>query len=286
MDSTNTSYLDDYERIAQAVRFIEANVTQQPDLRAVADHLHLSEFHLQRLFRRWVGISPKRFLQYLTAEYAKDLLQKNESILNVAYRSGLSGGGRLHDLMINVHAMTPGEYKAAGAGLNISYGVHATPFGQALLAQTARGVCALRFLADDAPLEAHLDDLRTEWPLATFQQDTPRTAETIGRIFSQSEQTSAQPVTLLLKGTNFQLRVWDALLRIPFGGATTYADVAQAIGKPSATRAVGNAVGANPIAYLIPCHRVLRADGGLSGYRWDPTRKRAILGWEAAHAAP
>ncbi len=275
--------MQDYHRIAQAIRYIETNVTQQPDLREIAEHLHLSEYHLQRLFRRWVGISPKRFLQYLTAEYAKDLLQQRHPVLDVAHHTGLSGGGRLHDLMVNIHAMTPGEYKRAGAGLDITYGVHETPFGAALLAQTARGVCALHFLPEDTSLTPLLSALHTEWPLANFQRDEAVTAPTLARIFAPTQHALDQPITLLLKGTNFQVRVWEALLNIPYGSATTYANVAQFIGAPSAARAVGNAVGQNPIAYLIPCHRVLRRDGDLSGYRWDPTRKRAMLGWEAAH---
>ena len=270
--------MNDYQRIAQAIEFISANFRQQPDLSTVAAHVGLSEYHFQRLFRRWAGISPKRFVQYLTADYARSLLDSEHTVLDVAYDAGLSGPGRLHDLMVNVHAVTPGEIRTQGDGLTIQYGVHETRFGDVFIAMTERGIMALRFV-DGAPQSVR-DELQSSWPLAKLVNAPEHTQPVIDHIFADSD--SDEPLTLWLRGTNFQIRVWEALLSIPTGQAATYQQIAQAIGQPDSARAVGSAVGANPVALLIPCHRVLRKSGAVGGYRWGITRKQAILIYEAA----
>jgi AraC family transcriptional regulator of adaptative response/methylated-DNA-[protein]-cysteine methyltransferase len=275
----------DYNLVAEAIVFLERNYQQQPTLDELAAHLHLSPFHLQRLFTRWAGVSPKRFVQYLTASHAKTLLTNAHSVLDATYGSGLSSPGRLHDLMIATEAVTPGEFKRQGIGITIAYGRHATSFGDALVAVTERGICALSFIDDAVPArswQSAVDDLRRRWQAATLVEDATRSAPFAQAAFNQGERQQATPVPLLLKGTNFQLKVWEALLRIPAGAAWSYVDVAKAIGQPSAARAVGNAVGANPIGYLIPCHRVIRQSGIIDGYHWGTTRKKAILAWEAA----
>jgi len=271
--------MSDYERVEQLIRYLDLHFREQPDLATLAAQAGVSEYHLQRIFRRWAGISPKRFLQYLTAGYARERLQQTGSILDAAYDAGLSGPGRLHDLTINVYALTPGEIKAHGDGLVITYGFHDTPFGDALIGITARGVCALSFTAGDRA--AALDALHAEWPAATIQPDPAATQPIIEQIFSPDGRPA---LSLLLKGTNFQVRVWEALLRVPPGALLTYGDLAAQIGQPSASRAVGSAVGQNAIAYLIPCHRVIHRSGAFGSYRWQPARKMAMIGWEAAHA--
>jgi AraC family transcriptional regulator of adaptative response/methylated-DNA-[protein]-cysteine methyltransferase len=274
----------DYMRIAAAIRYIEAHRDNQPSLDAVAAHLHLSPWHFQRLFARWAGISPKRFVQYLTVDHARALLARTTNVLDASLESGLSGPGRLHDLFVHVEAVTPGEYKSGGQGLTIRYGVHASPFGLCQLAITERGICGLSFLEEDGGETARaLALLRAQWPAATLLRDQPATARVMVQVFAVDPLANPQPVHLLLKGTNFQLKVWEALLRIPPGSVTTYENVAQDIQQPTAARAVGSAVGANAIAYLIPCHRVIRKSGLVEGYRWGTVRKKAILGWEAAH---
>ena len=277
---TNVSLSNDYDRIAEAIGYLETNYQAQPSLDDLAAHLHLSPSHVQRLFRRWAGISPKRFVQYLTVEHAKQALADSRSVLDTTYDAGLSSPGRLHDLFVSVEAVTPGEYKQGGAGLCIEYGFHATPFGECLLAATDRGVCALLFV--DGERAETLAALRADWPAAKLAENSTGTAHYMDAIFPHESSTGQRQVTLLLKGTNFQLKVWEALLRIPPGGMTTYSDVARAIDKPGSARAVGRAVATNHIAYIIPCHRVIRSRGQLSDYRWGQTRKRAILGWEAA----
>jgi AraC family transcriptional regulator, regulatory protein of adaptative response / methylated-DNA-[protein]-cysteine methyltransferase len=269
----------DYDRMAQIIDYLHDNFRDQPDLATVAAHVGLSEYHLQRLFRRWAGISPKRYVQYLTAEYARARLQASRDVLTTTYDAGLSSPGRLHDLTVNVYAMTPGEVKAGGADITITTGLHDSPFGECLIATTARGVCALRFVGPDEH-DSALDDLRTEWPHATFTHDEAATQPVIAQIFGGPETPHGIP--LLIQGTNFQIRVWEALLRIPQGALVTYGDVAAALGTPGAARAVGSAIGRNPIAYLIPCHRVIRGNGITGEYRWNATRKRAMIGWEAA----
>lgn len=271
----------DYQLVAQAIEYLDEERMAQPSLEDVAERMGVSPFHLQRVFTRWAGISPKRFLQYLTLEHAKALLAESRPVLDAAYSSGLSGPGRLHDLFVTVEAVTPGEYKAQGAGLTIEYGRHRTPFGECLLAVTERGVCALSFLNGNGWEDA-VADLASRWPGATLEERSEVTGATADRIFTGVRADTDRPLALFLKGTNFQLKVWEALLRIPAGAVSTYADVARLVDSPKASRAVGNAVGGNCIAYLIPCHRVIRSSGAVSSYRWGATRKRVMLGWEAA----
>ncbi len=270
--------MSEYERVEQVIRYLQENFRDQPELKDIADHVGLSEFHFQRLFSRWAGISPKRFLQYMTAEYAKERLRVCQSVLDVAYDAGLSGPGRLHDLTVNVYAMTPGEIKGGGDGLTIAYGCHETPFGECLIGVTDRGVCDLDFVRPDE-CDMALASLRYNWPNARIMQDTYGTQSVIDSIFGEQGQRT---VSLLLKGTNFQIRVWEALVKLPLGSLVTYGDIAQHIGQPTAARAVGNAMGCNPIAFLIPCHRVIQKSGVVDGYRWNTVRKQAIIAWEAA----
>lgn len=269
----------DYDVVAAAIAYLETRFAEQPDLSAVARHVHLSESHFQRVFRRWAGISPKRFLQFLTAEHACRLLAESANVLETSYAVGLSGGGRLHDLMINVHAATPGEIKSQGAGLEIRYGTHDSPFGLAFIATTPRGLCALSFVSPDDP-DLALRELQKRWAGATIVSDDNATRSAARAAFGDGNAE----LSLFLKGTNFQLKVWEALLKIPAGHAITYEDIARHIGQPTALRAVGTAVGQNPIAYLIPCHRVLRKSGVFGDYHWGATRKKAILGWESSAA--
>lgn len=271
----------DYERIAAAIRFIDRNLEDQPTLAAIAAELDLSPLYLQRLFRRWAGVSPKRFLQFLTVEHAKGLLETH-SVLDASLASGLSGPGRLHDHFVALEAVSPGEYKRRGLGLTIRYGVHPSPFGPMLLAVTGRGVCGLFFLPDPADATAELAELQRFWHGAELRADPAATGLVARRLFDLDDKHRNEPLRLLVKGTNFQVNVWKALLRIPPGRLCAYDDVARAVGAPAACRAVGQAVGANPIAYLIPCHRVIRRAGRVGGYRWDPVRKRALIAWEAA----
>lgn len=260
---------------------MEANHQEQPDLDRLARHLGLSPFHFQRLFRRWCGISPKRFLQFLTIQYAKGLLEESRSILDATFESGLSSPGRLHDLFVTVEAVTPGQYKQRGAGLEISYGIHQSPFGDCLLAATERGVCGLAFLGPLGKKEA-LADLASRWPKARFFERPAVTSPIFKAIFPKKAHEGGGKVTLYLAGTNFQLKVWEALLRIPPGRLVSYEDIAGLIGQKEATRAVGAAVGANPISYIIPCHRVIRKIGLFGDYHWGAVRKKAIIGYEAA----
>ncbi|MCW5569402.1 MAG: methylated-DNA--[protein]-cysteine S-methyltransferase [Dokdonella sp.] len=269
----------DYERIARAIAYLRRHTARQPALAEVADHVHLSEHHFQRLFTQWAGVSPKRFLQYLTVEDAKARLAASRNVLDLAGDVGLSGPGRLHDLFVTLEAMSPGEARAGGAGLEIRYGVHDTPFGPCVIAATPRGVCGLHFAEGDGSGEARL---RKDWPEARLIEDRETTALIARRIFDPLAAHAGAPLALLVKGTNFQVQVWRALLRIPPGALSTYGAIAQHLGRPSAARAVGNAVGANPIGYLIPCHRVIRKTGAFSDYHWGRPRKLAMIGWEAA----
>lgn len=272
----------DYVRVEKAIHYLEENFRRQPQLEEVARAAGLSEYHFQRLFRRWVGVSPKRFLQVLTAEHARGLLRGQRSVLDAAYEVGLSGGGRLHDLMVAVDAVTPGEVRRLGSGLVVRHGVHPTPFGDALVAVTDRGICGLDFLQEGGE-PAALEELRACWPQATLCEDPETTAPLAERVFHGATPGARLP--LFLGGTNFQVKVWEALLRIPAGFVVSYGEVAELAGVPGAMRAVGTAVGRNPVAYLIPCHRVIRKSGALGEYRWGTTRKRALLGWEAARTA-
>ncbi len=274
---------EDYGRMEKAILFLEQNYHRQPELREVAESIHLSEFHFQRLFRRWAGISPKRFIQYMTLEHAKRLLDASRSVLDAAYDAGLSSPGRLHDLFVNIEAMTPGDYKSQGAGLPIGYGFHATPFGECLLAVTERGICGLGFV-DAGGRAAVLGEYQSRWPLAAWEENPRLTQPYIRRIFGGASSNGDRPITLHLQGTNFQIKVWEALLKIPMGAVVSYEDLAIRVCSPRATRAVGSAVGKNPIAFLIPCHRVIRKAGGIGGYHGGVTRKKAMLIWEAARA--
>lgn len=269
----------DYERIARAIAFIAERVGEQPTLEAVAAHVHLSPFHFQRLFCRWAGTSPKRFLQVLTVERAKGLLEASRSLLEVSEELGLSSSSRLYDHFVHLEAMTPGEYRGGGLGLVIDYGFHATPFGWALLGLTPRGVCCLDFFEGPASLAAA--GLRARWPQAVCRSAPEVTQAVVDRLFG-SPAAGAVPLALHVGGTNFQVSVWKALLRIPPGNVASYRQVAEAIGRPGAARAVGAAVGANPVAVLIPCHRVIRETGELGGYRWGIARKSALHCWEVA----
>lgn len=271
----------DYRRVEQAILFLEANFREQPSLDEIAASVDLSKFHFQRLFKRWAGISPTQFVRFLTVEYAKDRLRDSQTVLDATFDAGLSSPSRLHDLFVTFEAMTPGEYKEQGEGLEIAYGFHATPFGEALLATTARGICALHFVPD-GDRSTVLRALRERWPRATLVEDGAQTQPLIERIFGPANNGVRQPFHLLLQGTNFQVKVWQALLAIPPGSVTSYGDLAAAIGRPRAARAVGAAVGRNPIAYLIPCHRVITHAGEAHRYRWGTARKKAMLAWEAA----
>jgi len=269
----------DYERIARAIEYLRRHAAEQPDLAAVARHVHLSEHHFQRLFTRWAGVSPKRFLQYLTVEHAKSRLAQTGNVLDLTADVGLSGPGRLHDLFVTLEAMSPGEMRAGGAGLKIRFGIHESPFGACLIAVSPRGICGLHFVENQAAAVALL---RRDWPHAALAPDAGGTVSLARRIFDPLAAQRMQPLALLVRGTNFQIQVWRALLRLPFGSIATYRSIAAQIGHPSAARAVGNAIGANPIAWLIPCHRVIRGSGTFGRYRWGENRKAAILGWEAA----
>ncbi|MFM4706545.1 bifunctional transcriptional activator/DNA repair enzyme AdaA [Aeromonas caviae] len=272
--------MSDYARIADAIRFIASQVARQPTLDEIAAHVHLSPFHFQRLFSRWAGVTPKRYLQVLTLERAKALLQESRPLLEVADTLGLSSGSRLYDHFVQLEAVTPGEYKQRGAGLVIDHGVHDTPFGKAFVALTPRGVCNFSFLDDQAP-QTPLSALAHSWPKAELREAPSRTQEVIHTMFDGSK-TPNRPISLHVSGTNFQISVWRALLAIPPAKVVSYAQVASAVGNPKAARAVGLAVGANPVALMIPCHRVIQQNGRLGGYHWGETRKQAIHAWEAA----
>lgn len=270
-----------YERIAKVIRYIDEHRTEQPRLATLAKAAGLSEFHFHRLFSRWAGTTPKAFLKFVTGVHAKTLLRDSRDVLTAALEAGLSGPGRLHDLLVSVEGVTPGEYKARGAGLEIRYGFHETAFGRALIGMTARGVCHLTFL-DAAGREKSLADLAKKWPKAALRRDQAGTAAAVRRIFGRK---AGAKVPVVLSGTPFQIKVWEALLRVPPGGATSYGELAKAVGRPKAARAVGAAVGANRVGYLIPCHRVLRGTSALGGYRWGAARKCAILAWEDARSS-
>jgi AraC family transcriptional regulator of adaptative response/methylated-DNA-[protein]-cysteine methyltransferase len=272
-----------YERVARAIAFLQAHHREQPDLAAVARAAHLSPHHFQRVFTRWAGISPKRFLQFLTLEHARQRLAAATAVLDAALDAGLSGPGRLHDLFVSLEAVTPGEFKTRGAGLVIRYGWHETPFGVCLLGVTARGVCWLSF-AEDWSGRAAVREMQAHWSGAMWVEAPAATAPVAARIFSRAHRAGPAPLSVLVRGTNFQLQVWRALLRVPAGAVVTYRGLGELLGVPRAARAVGGAVGDNPVAWLIPCHRVIRADGAPGGYRWGSPRKQAMLAWEAARA--
>ena len=274
----------DYGRIAAALNYVARHYTNQPELAEIAAHAGLSDYHFQRLFTRWVGISPKKFLQYITLAHAKERLTQSISVLDAALEVGLSGPGRLHDLFISYEAMTPGEYKQRGRGLTIRYGFHPTPFGECLIMLTERGICGFAFVVE-GKREDTLSGLASRWGHARLVNDPQGTRATAECTFAPCGARKGPSLPLLLCGTPFQIKVWEALLRIPVGALTTYEDLSFALGyRGRANQAIGQAVGANPVAYLIPCHRVIRKSGLMGGYHWGVERKLAMIGWEAVQA--
>lgn len=274
----------DYDVVRRAIAHIRGNWRAQPDIEAVAAAAGVSSAELHHLFRRWCGLTPKAFLQALTLNHARELLRSSASVLDAAYEVGLSGPGRLHDLFVTHEAMSPGEWKAGGEGLTITYGFHPSPFGTALVMTTPRGLAGLA-LADPGKERAALADMRARWPHAKYVEDFAATAPTARRIFDPALWRPEQPLRVVLIGTDFEVRVWEKLLNVPIGRLTTYSDLAARAGAPKAARAVGAAVGKNPICFVVPCHRVIGKNGDLTGYHWGLTRKRAMLGWEAGAVA-
>ncbi len=275
---------DDYRRIAKAIQFIEDHFQDQPNLDQIAASVHLSRYHFDRLFKRWAGISPKQFLQFLTLEYTKQQLAESKSLLDTSLEAGLSGPSRLHDLFVTFEAMTPGEFKNQGCGLSITYGFCPSPFGACLLATTPRGICHLGFVDAHHRSEAR-DALFHMWPDAVFNEAGAQVAPIAREIFHPAPLENPRPFNLHLRGTNFQINVWKALVCIPAGRVVSYQDIAVLIGRPKAFRAAANAIAINPVAYLIPCHRVIAKSGKIHRYRWGALRKKAIIGWEAARRA-
>ncbi|MHA4847608.1 bifunctional helix-turn-helix domain-containing protein/methylated-DNA--[protein]-cysteine S-methyltransferase [Flavitalea antarctica] len=272
-----------YQRIATAIAYIRNNFREQPDLDKVAAEIHLSPFHFQKMFSEWAGVSPKKFLQYLTVEHAKNILRQNKATnADVAFETGLSGTGRLHDLFISIEGMTPGEYRNGGQDLLINYSFAASPFGRVLTGSTSKGICFMAFADEDATA---LESLKLKFPKAAYRQSTDRNQQNALSVFTRDGQ-SLTKIKLHLKGSPFQLKVWETLLRIPSGNLETYGGIASKVQNPAASRAVGTAIGENPVAYLIPCHRVIQAAGRMGGYHWGQTRKAAMIGWEAAQLEP
>ncbi|GAA4304387.1 methylated-DNA--[protein]-cysteine S-methyltransferase [Compostibacter hankyongensis] len=268
-----------YNRIAEAIEYIKNNFKKQPTLDEVASKVHLSPFHFQRLFSEWAGTTPKKFLQYISIEHAKKLLDGRQATLfDTAFETGLSGIGRLHDLFINIEGMTPAEYKNGGKNLSVNYSFAESPFGNLIVSSTSKGICYMAFDDDEANA---LNDLKKKFPNATFQRKLDLIQQNALFIF-QNDWSKLPEIKLHLKGTDFQLKVWETLLKIPMGRLSTYGNVAVQIGSPNASRAVGTAVGSNPVAFLIPCHRVIQSSGNIGGYMWGSTRKTAIIGWESA----
>lgn len=272
--------MNDYERIAQIIRFLDERRVEQPDLTVLAARAGLSPFHFHRLFSNWAGVTPKDFLQCLTFAHAKELLRDGAPVLDVALESGLSGPGRLHDLCVNLEAASPGELKSGGAGWTISFGFAESPFGKCLIAESPRGICHLSFVENE---KSALAEVQKEWPEAKWKHDDSSARQLAQRIFVQRPGTEAgAPLRAFVRGTPFQVRVWRALLQVRPGSLTSYGRLAEAMGKPAASRAVGAAVGQNPLAYLIPCHRVIRETGVVGDYHWGRIRKRAIIAWESS----
>lgn len=268
-----------YIRIADAIEFIKENFKEQPSLNEIAEKVHLSPFHFQRLFTDWAGVSPKKFMQYTSIQYAKQLLkQQHATLFDAAHQTGLSGTGRLHDLFVKIEGMTPGEYKNGGESLSVNYSYALSPFGNIIVASTNKGICHMAFYTEK---EEALQTLNNRFPNAKFHQTIDKLQENALRIF-QSDWGKLQQIKLHLTGTPFQLKVWETLLKIPTGNLSTYGTIAREIDKPKASRAIGTAIGSNPVAFLIPCHRVIQSTGNLGGYMWGNTRKTAIIGWEAA----
>jgi AraC family transcriptional regulator, regulatory protein of adaptative response / methylated-DNA-[protein]-cysteine methyltransferase len=277
--------MSDYKRIEKAMVFLSEHASRQPTLEEVAAHVHLSPFHFQRVFCQWAGTTPKRFLQALTLERSKELLMDEHSLMDVSHAIGLSGTARLHDHFVTLEAVTPGEYKNGGRGLVIQYGIHDTPLGNMFAAITPRGVCRLEFL-DDLDSDEVLVVLRGSWPNAELNRSEAATRYVIDALFSEKVSLRPGPLSLSVVGTNFQVAVWRALLRIPSGKLATYSQIATALGYPKASRAVGNAIGSNPLALLIPCHRVIQKSGAMGGYRWGVPKKRMVQTWEYLRKEP
>ncbi len=271
-----------YNRIAEAIEYIKTNFKEQPNLDAVAEKVHLSPFHFQRLFTDWAGVSPKKFLQYISVEHAKQILkEKQATLFDAAFETGLSGTGRLHDLFIKIEGMTPGEFKNGGENLQINYSYAESPFGNILVASTPKGICYIAFADNE---QQALTDLIQHFPKAQLKQMVDLIQQNALYIFTH-DWSKLNQIKLHLKGTDFQLKVWEALLKIPMGQLSTYGTIAEEIKNPNASRAVGTAIGCNPVAFLIPCHRVIQSTGTFGGYMWGPTRKTAIIGWEASRTA-
>lgn len=277
--------MSDYDRIASAMAYLVDRAIDQPSLEDIAAHVHLSPYHFQRLFCRWAGTTPKRFLQVLTLERGKGLLDNSRTLLDVSHELGLSGSSRLHDHFVQLEAVTPGEYKNRGMEVQIEYGVHPTPLGPMFVAVTLRGVCRAAFM-DFNSMEELLDDLHNDWPLSSIKESLASTRHVIDAFFSSETASRQGPLSLHVTGTNFQIAVWRALLKIPPGAVASYAEVAKSLGAPRSARAVGNAIGANPVALLIPCHRVIQQSGALGGYRWGPTKKLMVQTWEKMRDEP
>lgn len=273
-----------YNRIADAIDYIKANFKTQPHLDEIAEKVHLSPFHFQRLFTEWAGTSPKKFLQYISVEHAKKILKEDNQItlLDAAFETGLSGTSRLHDLFVNIEGMTPAEYKNGGKNLEINFSFAESPFGRIIVASTNKGVCFMAFAENE---EIGLEDLKHKFPNATFSRKLDLLQQNALFIF-KNDWSQLSEIKLHLKGTDFQLKVWETLLKIPMGQLSTYGSIAQKINKPNASRAVGTAIGSNPVAFLIPCHRVIQSSGTFGGYMWGNTRKTAIIGWESAQINP
>ena len=274
----------DYDIVRRAIAHIRGNWRSQPEINTIADAAGVSPTDLHHLFRRWCGLTPKAFLQALTLSSARELLRSSASVLDTAYEVGLSGPGRLHDLFVTHEAMSPGEWKAGGEGLTMTYGFHPSPFGMALVMMTPRGLAGLA-LADAGKERKALSDMRSRWPRAKYVEDFAATAATARRIFDTALWRKDQPLRVVMIGTDFEVRVWEKLLTIPMGRLDTYSGLAAKVGSPKAARAVGAAVGKNPISFVVPCHRVVGKNGDITGYHWGITRKRAMLGWEAGIAA-
>jgi AraC family transcriptional regulator of adaptative response/methylated-DNA-[protein]-cysteine methyltransferase len=273
---------DDYAVVRRAIAFISEHWRSQPEIDEIAAAVGTTTADLHHVFRRWAGLTPKAFLQAITLDNARRLLRSSASVLDAAYEVGLSGPGRLHDLFVTHEAMSPGEWKSGGEGLSVAYGFHPSPFGSALVMTTERGLAGLAF-ADPGEEGAALDDMRGRWPKARYGEDKESTGAIARRIFDPTLWRPERPLRVVLIGTDFEVRVWETLLGIPLGRATTYSDIAAKLGKPTAARAVGAAVGKNPVSFVVPCHRVMGKSGDLTGYHWGITRKRAMLGWEAGH---
>ena len=271
-----------YNRIADAIAYIQNNFTQQPSFEEIAKEINVSPFHFQKMFTDWAGVSPKKFLQYITVSHAKEILkQKEATVFDASFATGLSGTGRLHDLFISIEGMTPGEYKQGGKDLHINHSFAETPFGEVLIASTSKGICYLSFTNDN---EVALQSLLQQFPNASFIETSDALQQQALRVFEPAGKGDSNTLKLHIKATPFQLKVWESLLKIPMGGLSTYGSIAKGIQLPGASRAVGTAIGNNPVAFLIPCHRVIQSSGVLGGYHWGSIRKASMIGWEASRA--